>query len=36
MSLDRFLNVEVNYLDPTANRPADMSNAALRAARRPV
>ena len=25
MSLDRFLNVEVNYLDPTANRPADMS-----------
>ena len=25
LSLDRFLNVEVNYLDPTANRPADMS-----------
>ena len=25
LPLSRFLNVEVNYLDPTANRPADMS-----------
>ena len=36
LPLSRFLNVEVNYLDPYCKPPCRYEHAALDAARRPI